>query len=332
LENFRLKVFRAVAMHLNFRRAAEDLLLTQPAVTLQIKTLEDELQVPLFDRSGGRVTLTPSGKLLYDYAVRLAALAEEATQAISMANGSAAGKLLLGASQTIAQYVLPRMLGTFQRENPRLQLALISGNTEEMLEALMQHRIALALIEGPSLRRDVKTVPFIEDEMVLVLPPHHVWATQSIDVQQLKEAPLLMRETGSGSRRVVEQALAQTGLRSRDLRIAMTLDSTEGLISGVEAGLGFTFVSRWAVRNQLALGTLATATLRGLRITRLLSVAYAAGPEPSGSAGLFLRFVTGRAAEILTSSISGQKRSEQKRSEQTRNGKKPSTPRRKSRH
>ena len=305
MENFRLKVFRAVATHLNFRRAAEDLLLTQPAVTLQIKALEEELNVALFERSGGHVTLTPSGKLLYDYALRLAALAEEATQAISMSNGLAAGKLNLGASQTIAQYVLPRMLGTFQRENPRLQLGLVSGNTEEMLEALMQHHVALALIEGPSLRRDVKTQPFIEDEMLLVLPSRHVWADKTIDPQLLKETPLLLRETGSGSRRVVEQALGKAGLRSKDLRVAMTFDSTEGLISGVEAGLGLTFVSRWAVRNQLALGTVATAALRGLRITRVLSVAYPAGPEPTGAAGLFLRFVIGRAAEILTVSLRG---------------------------
>lgn len=297
-----------MATHLNFRRAAEDLLLTQPAVTLQVKALEEELHVALFDRSGGQIVLTPSGKLLYDYAIRLAALAEEATQAISMANGSAAGQLLLGASQTIAQYVLPRMLGTFQRENPRLQLGLISGNTEQMLEELIQHRIALALVEGPSLRRDVKTHPFIEDELLLVLHPQHLWAGKAIDPQQLKDAPLLMRETGSGSRRVVEQALAKAGVRAKDLRIAMTFDSTEGLVSGVEAGLGLTFVSRWAVRNQLTLGTLATATLRGLRVTRVFSVAYTAGPEPTGAPALFIRFVMGRASEILTASLQRQQR------------------------
>jgi DNA-binding transcriptional LysR family regulator len=304
LENFRLKVFRVVATHLNFRRAAEDLLLTQPAVTLQIKALEEEINVPLFDRSGGRVSLTPSGKLLYDYAMRLAALAEEATQAISMANGSAAGKLTLGASQTIAHYILPRMLGTFQRENPRLHFGLVSGNTEEMLEAMVQHRIAIALVEGPTQRRDVKTLPFIEDEILLIVPPQHIWAGKTIDPKLLKEAPLLTRETGSGSRHVVEQALAQVGLRTKDLRIAMTLDSTEALISGVESGLGLTFVSRWAVRNQLALGTLAVTMLRGMRLTRLLSVAYPTGPDPTGPAGIFLRFVTGRAAEILTASPS----------------------------
>jgi DNA-binding transcriptional LysR family regulator len=285
---------------LNFRRAAEDLLLTQPAVTLQIKALEEALNVSLFDRRGGRVSLTPSGKLLYDYTIRLAALAEEAAQAISTANGSAAGTLALGASQTIAHYVLPRILGTFQKENPRLQLTVISGNTEEMLEDLAQHKIAIALIEGPNLRRDVKAVPFIEDEILLVVPRNHLWAGRTIDPQLLKEAALLTRETGSGSRYVVDHALSQAGLRAKELRFVMTFDSTEGLISGVEAGLGLTFVSRWAVRNQLALGTLAAVQLRGTRLTRQFSLAHPAGPAPTGPAGLFLRFVIGRAAEILS--------------------------------
>ncbi len=303
MENFRLKVFRAVATHLNFRRAAEELLLTQPAVTQQIHALEDEVGVPLFDRTGGRVRLTAAGEILLPFAEQLASLSQHALEAVASSSGNAVGELAVGASQTNAQYILPRLLGAFQREHPKLRLRALSNNTEDVLQALAEHRIDIALIEGPSLRRDVKTQAFLEDELLLVTPPDHPWAGKEIDPKQLMQASLLMREIGSGSRRVVEQALTKTHIPIRQLPIVMTLDSTEGLVSGVEAGLGIAFVSQWAVRNQLALRSLAVARLQGVRILRVLSVAYPAGPVPSGLAGKFLRFMTTRAGDVLLDSL-----------------------------
>ncbi|MGC1783951.1 MAG: LysR substrate-binding domain-containing protein [Acidobacteriaceae bacterium] len=305
MENFRLKVFRAVAAHLNFRRAAEDLLLTQPAVTQQIQALEEEIGTALFDRTGGRVKLTGSGEILRVYAERLSALAEEALEAIAANNGNAAGELAVGASQTNSQYVLPRLLGAFHREYPGLKIRIVSHNTEDVLEALVQRQIGVALIEGPALRRDVRTQPFLEDELLLVTAPDHPWAGKQMEPEMLRTQPMLMRERGSGSRRVVEQALAKAGIHTRQLNILMALDSTEGLVSGVEAGLGFAFISQWAVRNQLRLRTLATAKIKGVRITRMLSVAYPAGPVPSGLNGKFLRFMTMRAQDVLLQSLHG---------------------------
>ncbi len=305
MENFRLKVFRIVANHLNFRRAAEELLLTQPAVTQQIQTLEEEIGTALFDRTGGRVRLTASGELLRVYADRLAVLAEEALEAIAASNGSSAGELAVGASQTNAQYILPRVLGAFHREHPQLRIRLVSHNTEDVLEALVQRHIGIALIEGPTHRRDVKTQPFLEDELLLVTAPDHPWAGKEIAPGKLKLQGMLMRERGSGSRRVVEEALEKAGIHARQLNVVMALDSTEGLVSGVEAGLGIAFVSQWAVRNQLRLRTLATVTLIGIRITRMLSVAYPAGPVPSGLDGKFLRFMTTRAQDVLLQSLHG---------------------------
>ena len=305
MENFRLKVFRAVATYLNFRRAAEELLLTQPAVTQQIHALEEEIGAALFDRAGGRVKLTASGQLLRVYAGRLAALSEEALEAIAATNGAAAGELAVGASQTNAQYILPRVLGAFHREYPKLRIRLVSHNTEDVLEALVQRHIGIALIEGPALRRDVRTQPFLEDELLLVTSPDHPLAGKEIQPEDLKLEPMLMRERGSGSRRVVEQAFEKAGIHTRQLNIVMALDSTEGLVSGVEAGLGIAFVSRWAVRNQLRLRTLAAARLSGVRITRMLSVAYPAGPVPTGLDGKFLRFMTTRAGDVLLQSMHG---------------------------
>lgn len=300
IENFRLRVFRAVAHHLNFSRAAEELLLTQPAVTQQIKALEEELGVPLFDRGGGRIALTPGGIALVPFADRMRVLGEEAVAAVAGAYGHQAGELTLGASQTIGQYLLPNFISGFLKTNPKVRVSARSGNTNEMLECLTSGSIQLALIEGPEQRKDVHIEPFMEDHLVLVVPSAHEWADHEITLEELKREPLLMREYGSGSRRVIEQALISAGLKPKDLTISIELDSTEGLLSAVEAGLGVTFVSRWAVRNQLSLGTLKLARVRGLKLSRRFSMAYAAGPEPIGSVGAFRNFLQSQPLNIAT--------------------------------
>jgi DNA-binding transcriptional LysR family regulator len=281
--------------------AAEDLLLTQPAVTQQIKALESELDVALFDRTGGRVTLTAAGEALLPFAERLGTLANEAREAVAAASNARAGTLALAASQTIGQYLLPRLIAAFLSENPKVQISLLSGNTQTVLEMLTDHRANVALIEGPAMRQDVRLQPFMEDHMVLVVPAGHEWAGEELALAQLKDAPLLTRELGSGSRRIVEQALEKAGLPPRDLHVRMEFDSTEGLLSAVEAGLGIAFVSRWAVRPQVSLGTLRVARVKGLHLARMFSLATQAGPEPTGLAGAFHRFVLERAQALAPS-------------------------------
>lgn len=296
LENFRLVVFRAVARHASFSKAAEELLLTQPAVTQQIKALEEQFGHPLFHRAGGRVSLSTGGAALLPFAEQIKALTEDAIAAVAKAYGQDAGELNLGASQTIAQYLLPTFIAAFIHTNPLVRLTARSGNTDQMLALLGSGEIQVALLEGPEQRTDVHIEPFMEDHMVLVVSSSHEWAGRKITLDELRSQPLLVREFGSGSRRVVEQALAGAGMKTKDLNIRMELDSTEGLLNGVEAGLGITFVSRWAVRNQLALGTLKLARVDGLKLSRSFSLAYPAGPEPSGSVGSFLAFLRDYAA------------------------------------
>jgi DNA-binding transcriptional LysR family regulator len=297
MENFRLKVFRVVAAHMNFSRAAEELLLTQPAVTQQIKALEEEYGVPLFDRRGGRIALTPGGRALLPFALKLKEMSDEARAAVANAAGTLAGQLAVGASQTIGQYLLPALLADFLRGHPRVAVAAMSGNTDGILEALAGRRIELALIEGPALRKDVHVEPFMEDRLVLAVPAGHEWAEQEVDAEALKEAPLLMREFGSGSRRVVEKALADAGVGRKALTVRMELDSTEGQLSAVEAGLGVAFVSQWAVRKHVELGTVKLARVRGVKLARMFSVAWAAGPDPAGAAGAFRAFLLERGME-----------------------------------
>jgi DNA-binding transcriptional LysR family regulator len=298
MENFRLRVFRIVARTLNFRKASEELLISQPAVTQQIKALEEEVGISLFERSKGKVTLTPSGTVLAEYAVKLKALADEAAQAIAEASGTHTDELRVGASQTIGQYLLPKLLAGFRKDFPSVSVYGMSGNTDEVLAALAGHRIDLALVEGPSPGSDVRAEPFMQDHMVLVVPHDHEWAGQEVAIGDLKSEEFIERELGSGSRRIVEDALAQAGLDPRELRTILTLDTTEGILSAVEAGLGVAFVSRWAVRNQLTLGTLKLAHVRGLQLTRMFSVVYRQGALPRGSAGAFHRFLLSNANEL----------------------------------
>ena len=297
VENFRMRVFRTVAHHLSFSRAAEELLLTQPAVTQQIKALEDEFGVALFDRGGGRITLTPGGAALLPFADRMKALSEAAIEAVASAYGEHAGELAIGASQTIGQYLMPNFVAAFLQTHPKVHVTARSGNTDEMLEELVSGRIQIALIEGPEQRKDVHIEPFMEDHLVLVVPAQHDWAGHEVKLDDLRSQPVLMREFGSGSRRVVEQALSKAGLKVKELMVGMELDSTEGLLSAVEAGLGVTFVSRWAVRNQLALGTLKLSRVAGLKLTRSFSMAYPAGPEPTGSVQAFRNFLLNRSLD-----------------------------------
>jgi DNA-binding transcriptional LysR family regulator len=237
----------------------------------------------------------------------LASLANEAREAVAATTTSQAGTLTLAASQTIGQYLLPRLIAAFLSENPCVDIQVLSGNTQQVLEALVDHRANLALIEGPALRHDVRIQPFMEDHMVCVVPASHEWADEDITLSQLQQATLVTRELGSGSRRIAEQALEDAGIRLRELHIRMTFDSTEGLLSAVEAGLGIAFVSRWAVRSQLALGTLRLARIKGLKLARMFSLASPAGPDLVGTSGAFHRFVLER-AEFLTPRATGKPR------------------------
>jgi DNA-binding transcriptional LysR family regulator len=293
LENFRLKVFRTVARHLSFRKAAEHLFLTQPAVTLQIKALEDDLGIRLFERAANGVSLTPQGLLLLGYAQKAAALVAEAEQKLASKDGKMSGEFAIGVSTTIAQYVLPRLIGAFLEEHPRVELSLHSGNTEEIVRLLLDEKVSVGLIEGPARHREVRAEPFMEDEMVLIVPVDFEFDHPTHD--QLLSANLLLREQGSGSRRVVETALQKAGFKLKSFKSLMNLDSTEAIKSAVEAGLGVGFVSRWSISKELELKLIKVAEVAGLRVCRRFSLISRVGPEPPGACGAFREFALARA-------------------------------------
>jgi DNA-binding transcriptional LysR family regulator len=301
VEPIRLRVFRIVAEELSFTRAAERLFLTQPAVTMQIKNLEEDLGLRLFDRTGQKIALTAAGSTLNGYARRIADLCAEAEQQLAALKGETRGTLALGASTTIAQYLLPRLAGDFLEAFPAIQLSIISGNTEEIVGALLEGRIGLGLIEGPAGRGDVRCQSFVEDEILLVVPPSHEWVSAGeIDAAPLKQARIILRERGSGTRQVVEDALRRARLDVKKLHIALELDSTESIKSAIAAGLGIGFVSRWALGKELALGVLRTLPVKGLTIRREFQFVCHQGPTPTGIEGEFLRFASARRADFDT--------------------------------
>jgi DNA-binding transcriptional LysR family regulator len=290
LENYRVQVFRAVAELGSFRRAAERLHISQPSVSQHVQLLEEELGARLLDRTAAGVTMTPAGEVVLSFARRSAKLGQQVIAALAKLEGEPGGELRLAASTTVAQYVLPRILGPFLKENPRIHLTVKSGNTEQVTGWVLAAEADLGLIEGPPGSKDVAVEHFLDDRLVLIVPRGHAWAGKIVSPADLPSTALLMRERGSGTRRVIELALKKAGVRLGSLQIAMELDSTEAIVSGVEAGLGVGFVSEWAMRKELRLGTIATASVEGIEIHRAFSLIRPAGPVTAGPVAAFRSF------------------------------------------
>lgn len=293
LENFRLTAFRKVAEQRSFRKAAEELYLTQPAVSLQIKALEGELGVVLFDRSGAQVKLTPAGQVLFGGAQESLRVLSESRQSLASLGGVQGGSLALGASTTIAQYVLPRLLSEFCKAYPHVRATLMSGNTEKVVTSVEEETVVLGFIEGPPRNRNLSIEPFLEDELVLLAPAAHEWAERKIIApRELATAPLLMRERGSGTRRIIEMALERHRIRRSALNVVMELDSTEAIKSAVEAGFGVGFVSRWSIGKDLRVGpAFVIVQIKGVRVRRDFTMIFPKRPDLTGPAAEFRTFV-----------------------------------------
>ena len=248
LENFRLRVFREVANQASFRRAAEVLYITQPAVTQQIKALEEELGSRLFDRSGGKVRLTAAGEVLLRHADEAEATLSRAVEEIGSLEGEVRGALRVAASTTIAQYVLPRLLAEFARQHQGVRLELESANTQRVVEAVASGDAPIGLIEGPAHRQDLVVERWLEDELVLVVPAGHEWADEEIALSTLGSAKLLVRERGSGTREVIEQASEAS--RSADSEDA---DCNGAGLDGGAVGLYRGWAGCWVCRRGLHL-------------------------------------------------------------------------------
>lgn len=272
LTDFRLKVFRAVAERLSFTRAADELFITQPAVTRHINELEKQLGLPLFTRHGNSISLTAQGALLLEYVRRILALYGELNEAFAGEGDTFGGELAVGASTTIAQYVLPAILARFRRRYPAVRIALSDGNTERIERMVSSCELDLALIEGNATSPLLHYETFMEDELVLVTSAsNRSLASEEIAAAELPRLPMVIRETGSGTLDVVERALSAHGLSVRSMRVEMQLGSTESIKHYLYGSEAVAFLSVQSIWEELRLDLLRVVEISDLSVTRRFS-------------------------------------------------------------
>lgn len=269
----RLQVFHAVAKHLSFTKAAEALFMTQPAVTFQIRQLEEHFNTRLFDRAHGRISLTPAGQLALDYAERILDLSAELDTRLKEIGGQVAGPLLIGASTTIAEFLLPQVLGEFKARFPAVVPRLFVANSEAVQGRIAERTLDLGFIEGESHLPSLITDVCCDDELQVVCAPSHPLARQrSVAPKALMEHAYVSREPGSGTREVIDSYLQKAGVAPDALQVVMELGSPEALKGLVATGLGFTIMSRAIAALEVKLGRLVQIPLAPPLIRHLSAV------------------------------------------------------------
>ncbi|MCC7327456.1 MAG: LysR family transcriptional regulator [Burkholderiales bacterium] len=270
----RLQVFHAVAKHLSFTKAAEALFMTQPAVTFQIRQLEEHFNTRLFDRGHGRISLTVAGHLALEYVERILQVSAELDNRLQEMSGLLGGPLLIGASTTIADYLLPRVLGAYKAHFPDVVPRLFVANSEAVQNRVAERSLDVGFIEGdshlPLLAADV----CCDDELQVTCAPSHPLAKlESATPEDLSHHANISREPGSGTREVIDHYLQTAGVAPDSLQRLMELGSPEALKGMLATGLGFSIMSRATVVNEIRLGQLVQVPLAP-RLLRSMSVVY----------------------------------------------------------
>ena len=297
MDTRQLAAFCAVVDRRSFSQAAERLGVTQPAVSLQVRALEKRLGTQLLDRSGRRVEPTEAGWRLYRGAQKLLALEEQIESDVaSTVEGELRGNLVLGASTGPAAIVVPLLLGEFQRQNPGVHVSLTVSDTSTVVERVAARELELGIVGASRRHRGVRFEPFFADEVILACPPGHRFAGRTVELEELRDEPLILMQEGAGVRQIVEDALRRRGVRLRDLDVRLELGLQESVRRAVQEGYGVTFISRTAVESELQAGTLTEARVQGLEATREISLASATGRARSRVADAFVEFAAARLA------------------------------------
>jgi DNA-binding transcriptional LysR family regulator len=267
-----LRTFKAVADHLSFSAAAQDLRLSQPSVSYQVKELETALGMDLLDRLGKRVQLTQAGELLYSYARRTLNLLDEAALALEELRGLQRGTLKVGASTTVGIYIIPAALGAFKRLHGGLEIALEIGSRGQVQDRVLRNELDLAVVGPPQKNPDLVSLPFMFDELVIIAPPSHRLAGRTgLSLKDLRDEPFIMREAGSGTRWAIEKAFRKAGVQ---VPVGMSLGSNGAIKHAVEGGLGLAAVSRYAIALERSSKRLAVLDVKGFPIRRQWHVVH----------------------------------------------------------
>jgi DNA-binding transcriptional LysR family regulator len=298
-----LLTFRTVVDKGSFSQAAEELEISQPAVSFQIRSLEQRLGHRLLDRSGRRVAVTEAGEVLLRYARRMLTLEDELAREMGEVGTRVAGRLELGSSTGPGELILPRLCGAFTRAYPEVRISLVVQDTQSVCDRVLDHEIELGVVGAARPQRGLVFEQFVRDELVLIVPPDHALAQRSaIGLDELAAEPLIMQQEGSGVRSVLEAALRARGLRPRDLHVTMELGLQQSVKAAVLDGFGITVISRLAVEREVAEGSLVALDVQGAELARDFSSVRHAGRTPSRITTAFLEFArSGLGSAVPTS-------------------------------
>lgn len=267
--DFRLKVFYTVAQRLSFTKAAGELFITQPAVTKHIKELELQLNVRLFKRNGNHINLTTAGKVLLQYTEKIFQTYTELETELAQLSNIEAGTFHIGASTTVAQTILPKLLALFKKTYPAVTFTFTQGNTDLITQLVLKEKVDIAIVEGAAHYPQIAYAPFAKDEIVLVTRANGPLAKKTeISPKQLLHIPLVLREAGSGTLDVIFNALTAAQINPKDLHIEIQLESSIAIKEYVMYSETATFLSIQSVVSELKYNELAVIDIKGLDIFR----------------------------------------------------------------
>ena len=291
-----LKVFESVARHLNFTRAAEELFLTQPAVSMQVKLLEKQLGLALFEQLGKRIHLTEAGQEVLGYARGVTQQLDELESVLNRIKGLSGGKLRISVATT-ANYFIPTLLGTFSRRFPEVTVSLDVTNRETLLQQLSENTVDLVIMGQPPNEADVEAETFMENPLIIVAPPEHPLAQQKkIPLKRLQDEVFLVREPGSGTRIAMERFFDE---REMQLKTGMEVGSNEAIKQSVQAGLGLGLLSRATIEQELALKRLVVLDVAEFPIMRHWYLVHRRGKRLSAVAEAFKQFMLKEARGLI---------------------------------
>lgn len=264
-----IKTFYTVANLGSFSKAAEAMYISQSAVSYTIKKLEKEIGVELFERKSNTVCLTPAGEVLFEYAQEYLNKWEELKEELNKYNNDSAGTLKIGVASLISDNVIQVVLQQIKQKVPGIDIIMIVGNSHDLMEKMRNNEIDFAFVSEPIVSDNYCVIPFCDDELVLIVNPHHPWTKlPSISCEDLKSMPYISREEGSGGRKIIEANLKEIGIIYSDLNIAFTVGSTDAVKHVVENGKGFSFVSAMSVQKEVENGMLHTVKVDNLIMKR----------------------------------------------------------------
>jgi len=271
-----LKILQMVSNQGSFKKAAEKLYISQPAVSLQIQSLEKQLNTALFYRDKRKARLTETGQLLVKYCNRILNLCEETCRAITELQTLESGTLVIGASQTTGTYLMPRLIGIFRHKYPQISVELQIHSTRKISWGVAQGQIDLAIVGGEipkELDKTLDITSYAEDELALILPKSHPFSSLDyIQKEDLYRLRFIALDPQSTIRNMIENTLIENGIDSRYFKIEMELNSIEAIKNAVQSGLGAAFVSVSAISKELELDILYWAKIDGVKIKRTLSI------------------------------------------------------------